>query len=289
MATVVGLYTGNEACVVASLSANRSEATLQNYVGTLVQDALMALPLRADSFDQVLAQCWLRMLDGYRHSRFDAVALWKRIADVRGRRGTHFFRDFEFNDQRLLVGNSSAPPTHRTAMEPRMLTAAMSESAVCWLPTQSRGETFVLDVHRLDADMAELSVRADDRRLSRETVEAFLIGVERLLVDASCRDVPISEVPAVTGIRAVPRGPEWVLVDSCWIDLTEVRRLMLDVPGVRDAEVVVVRSPAPRLHGRAVVTSVELTPGRLRESCAARLAGRPAAMVPHVCTVVSSG
>ncbi|GLL02141.1 hypothetical protein GCM10017581_038830 [Dactylosporangium matsuzakiense] len=272
MAALVGLYTGNDTCVVASLSGNRSEPRLQDYVGTLVQDALMELPVRGETFDELVRRCWPAILDAYRHGRFDAAELWRRVGGVGERRGTHFFRDFAFNDQRDDAGSDGA--------------ATAGESALRWLDTQSQGETFVFDVHRLDEDVAEVSLRADGRLLPRELVEALLTGMERLIVDAATRDVPMPEVPAVTGIRPLRRGPEWLMIDSCWVDVTEVRQLLLDLPGVLDAEIATVPSGAPELHARVVVASAGPTPASLREACLARLPDRPAAMVPSRYTVV---
>jgi hypothetical protein len=63
----------------------------------------------------------------------------------------------------------------------------------------------------------------DTAWITREETEAWLLGVERLLVRAAFADVPpapgsgASTLAAAVGIAPVERGPDWVRRGPDWV------------------------------------------------------------------------
>jgi hypothetical protein len=114
---------------------------------------------------------------------------------------------------------------------------------------------------------AELSFWVDTHYVPRLEARMLLESLERLLVSAAQRDVPLP-----LDIRPVDRGPEWVRVGPSWIDLRSCQALVDHVLGAGVAEV--------RSENGNVVAHVPEPTDELRAACVAALSSFDAAMVP---------
>ena len=108
--------------------------------------------------------------------------------------------------------------------------------------------------------------------------------MERVLLAAAAGDPdPGDPDPAgPPGLSTVERGPDWRYVDSCWVDLAEVRRLVADAlpafhSGVFCDDGALVAFLAPHLD-----------PARAHEACMAMLPGRETAMAPQRYVICAS-
>ena len=264
VSAIVGRYTGQPDCVVTAVAGNRLAPELRGYVGPLAQDALIAFDLGGGSFDALVRRAWAASLKAYRHSRFDAVDLW-RVIDATGHaRGSSFARDFVFND---LSGY--APAGSR----------AGADTEFGWLPAADLPARFVCYVNRLDDTDAELVLWADVRRITPARLELAARGAERVLVAAAAGE---PDPVGLAGLSTVERGPDWRRLDSCWVDLAEVRRLVGDA--------------LPAFHRGVFCDDGGLTaflapgpdPARAHEACMAALPGRETAMAPQRYVVCAS-
>jgi hypothetical protein len=120
-----------------------------------------------------------------------------------------------------------------------------------------------------------LSVWADQSRFPAAEVEDFLFAVERLLVAAERRNVPARDISDLTG-RPVLRDASWRWIDSCWVELPAVQRLLDDVaaslPGIDAAQVFYARDIASTQKAESLVAYVsaaddKITPEILHAQC----------------------
>src|SRR5258708_29545506 len=72
VATLLGLRTVNDRCLITALCANRFAPASRDYVGTIAQDALIAADLTAETFDGIIQATRTAALAAYYHSHYDA-------------------------------------------------------------------------------------------------------------------------------------------------------------------------------------------------------------------------
>jgi hypothetical protein len=199
---------------------------LAEYVGNLAQDSLIALDIDADgTFDALVARAAQAVMTANAHGSYDPRVLEAVHDEVGFARGVVFARDFVVND--LSVHLSPSPDE-----EP------VSETTVVWMPADQIPEVLLCVTARVEGELIH-TFTGDPARVTAQESEALVRGVERLLLAAMERDVPISELPRVCGTEPVRRGPQWANVDSCWIELPAVRALVQDATTASVVEVFV--------------------------------------------------
>ncbi|MET9675418.1 condensation domain-containing protein [Streptomyces sp. NPDC006482] len=282
--------TGQDACVAAVPTSNRYTPRLVRSVNTLSQDALLSLDVRVPTFDALLRTAWGAALNSYRHSQFDAVALWEMIGRTTFERGSHFARDVVFNDV------SSLPPSLPSTLD----AAARGENAPRPDLEISRGPGQVLParvltfVHEIDP-LLRLGMWVDPALFPHDEAEGFLVGLVRLLEAAAVADVPLAALTEVTGVRPVERGADWERVDGCWVSPPCVAATL---SRVLDGLPVHVTSDAPRTGGSAEGDAEHgltafiasggspLTPEGAHAALMDALPGRPGVLAPRRYVIV---
>ena len=288
VATLLGLRTVNDRCLITALCANRFDRASRDYVGTIAQDALIAADLTAETFDGIIQAARTAALTAYYYSQYDAESLWQMIDRVNEDRGTEFHRDCVLNDLngaavQVQTGHAGSLPEEGDAEN------AMRDTRLVWADAGPRPLLFYFEVFGLTRHDVSLSVWADQSRFPAAEVEDFLFAVERLLVAAERRDVPARDIGELVGISPVLRDASWQRIDSCWVELPAVQQLLDDVvasvPGIDAAQVFCTRDVAGTRTAESLVAYVsasgsEITPQTLHTQCLQRLAGRPTAMTP---------
>ncbi|MFE6067746.1 DUF6271 family protein [Streptomyces sp. NPDC056525] len=214
---LVAHRTDQHACVAAVPTSNRYHPRLARSVNTLSQDALLSLDVRVPTFDALLKKAWGAALNAYRHSQFDAVALWEMIGRTTHERGSRFARDVVFNDVSTLP-STVATVTSATGEDAAAATADAAtglDLELSWGPDQVLPTRVLTFVHATEP-LLHLSTWVDPALFKRDEAEAFLIGLVRLLEAAATDDVPLASLTEVTGVRPVERGPRWCRVDGSW-------------------------------------------------------------------------
>ena len=275
VSAVVGHYTGQDDCVVVAVAGNRQTPELRGYVGPLAQDALITFGLARAPFDSFVRRVWAASLNGYRHSQFDGVGLWRVLDEVGEARGTKFARDLVFNDLSGFGPGTVAAPSE---VSPDDLAAAVSDTELAWLPAAPLPVRLVCYVNRLDAGHAELVVWADVRRIAADRLAQAVRGIERLLVEAATRSVDLAEVGEISGLAAVTRGTGWHRIDSCWVELAQARRLVAEALPAYQSNVFF---QGDALHAYVAGGGRPVTPRDAHRACVAALPGRDGAMAPH--------
>ena len=93
--------------------------------------------------------------------------------------------------------------------------------------------------------------------------------------------MPLDELGKLTGLKAADRGAGWYRVDSSWVDIAGVRRLVADALGDRPGHVTIV--PDSRLgHRIECYVSGEGDLHLLHDACVNALPNHPTAIAPHL-------
>ncbi|MFE9255263.1 condensation domain-containing protein [Streptomyces sp. NPDC006879] len=268
---------GQSSCVLAVPTSNRFLPQLARSVNTVSQDALLCLDVGVPSFDALLSKAWGAALNAYRHSRFDALALWEMIGRVTFERGSHFARDVVFNDVSTLPASlttTAAPPG-----------AAAAELDLSWGPEQVLPTRVLVFVYQTDPQL-HLGMWADPALFSRQEAEDLLTGLVRLLEAAGADDVPSTSLTEVSGIRPVERGPYWQQVDGCWTSPPAVAAVLRRVLGGLPVHVTTEGPATGGPSGTGLTAFIatgdrRLTPAGAHAALMEALPGQPGLLAPR--------
>ncbi|MGW0201266.1 condensation domain-containing protein [Nonomuraea sp. NPDC003201] len=264
---VLSQRTGHCAGDFLTLSSNRYDSRSADYLGTLVQSAPMRVDLESMSFDKCVHQAWLATVKAGRHGIYDIEKRSQIAAQAEHRRGVRFCFEPLFNN--LVVGRIDSQPPE-----------APAESTLTWTPMV---ETDVMLRFDLFAAEETLRLRLWTGHLDRvpgDELERILLAIENLLLSAASEDLSRPRMDEVTGLGPLPRDGDWLLVDSCWIQVGEVQRLLDEVLTPLPARVF------PEVRGEPLVAFLARGP-RVRSAeeahalCMEGLRRRPTAMTPR--------
>ncbi|MDY0813719.1 condensation domain-containing protein [Kitasatospora purpeofusca] len=262
--------------VISALSANRQRSALADHIGTLAQDALIALevgPSAADDdlddLDALIGRTKVASFTGYWHSTLNADKVWQLVEDVAERRGARFARQIVVNDLSLAIPEalSDARP------------APTADPEVQWLPDQPLPVRLMLNILRT-AGSLEVALLACPEVLERADAERFARAVPAVLAAAAEGPLPLAGLAALSGLSPATRTGDWQRIGADWIDLAAVRALVTDALGAR-ATAVDLGYQEGRLTARIATADQGLTPAAAHRAVVSTLPGRETAMAPH--------
>ncbi|MFF7454389.1 condensation domain-containing protein [Kitasatospora sp. NPDC008115] len=255
--------------VISALSANRQRAALADHIGTLAQDALIALDTAVDDLDALIGRTKSASFSGYWHSTLNADKVWQLVEDVAERRGARFTRQVVVNDLSLSIPEalSDARPGPTTDPEAQ------------WLPDQPLPVRLMMNILRTTG-MLEFVLLACPQVLGRDDTERLARAVPAVLAAAADRPLPLTALAALSGVRPGTRTGDWHRVGADWIDLGAVRALLADALGPAAAAIDLTRTE-DGVTARIATTDPGLTPAAAHRAVIAALPGRATAMAPH--------
>ncbi|MGV9269742.1 condensation domain-containing protein [Kitasatospora sp. NPDC003701] len=265
-AALVARRAGRTGLVVSALSANRQRAVMADHIGTLAQDALLALDTDAGDLDELIGRAKAASLAGYWHSTLQAGKVWQLIEDLAHLRGSRFARHVVVNDLSLTI------PEAMSDARP----APTSDPELTWLPDQPVAVRVMLNILRTSGSL-EFALVACPQVLDREQTGRFARAVPAVLEAAARGPVPLAGLPGLTGLGGAVREGEWRLIDNSWVDLVAVRALVTDVLGAATR----VEFDDGRLVARIATADPELTPLVAHRAVVGALPGRDTAMAPQ--------
>jgi hypothetical protein len=223
LSAVLSVRTGQPRCVLSSPAGNRSERRLQEYVGTISTNTLLSVNTDVAGFDELVHRAARATMISGRAALADIAARQRLIREVEYDRGITYFRSCVFNDA------TSYEPEPEPAAEPGNVAEvrkALERTELRVADSPGVGEVLLLVVlMQVDEELVLAAITSDASRVAWADIESLLRGVESLLVGAASDDVSLSRVSEITGVRPPARDEDWLLVDYCWIQLSEVRRL----------------------------------------------------------------
>ncbi|WP_158839814.1 hypothetical protein [Saccharothrix deserti] len=274
---VLAQRTGYRELVFPLLSANRFERRLTNYVGTLAQGSLVTVEVGDRSFDALVKHTWTSVLEASRHARYDGAERAGMGDRIEYERGLRFLYAPLFNS---LVPESWSGFNAGVSYRPEQISAELRRTELRWRPVHRNGTPVRFGLNQVDDRVLLDLWSADTGLVPRAEMESLLLAVERLLVGAAHSDLDAGRIRELVGLEPIARTPDSVLVDSCWVDLTEVQHLLDEALAPAVARIF------PSADGRALVaylvaTSSVHTPEQAHARCMAALANHPTALTPR--------
>jgi hypothetical protein len=259
------------------LSSNRFERHLVNYVGSLTQGTIAAIEIAERSFDELAGHTWTKVVEASRHSRYDAAKRAAMDELTEHERGLRFNQDPLFNS---LVPESWSGLTAGVGFQPEQIDVALARTELRWRPMPVNRTPLRFSLTQID-DCLRLDVwSADTGLVPRAELESVLLAAERLLVAAAHGDVPASRMAEIIGLEPFAGTPDRLLVDSCWVGVADVQRLVDDAVAPAAARVFASAGGRP-LVAHVTATDTIRTPEQAHARCMAALAAHPTAITPR--------
>ena len=277
--TMIGWRTSHDTCVLPVLASNRYQRQLRDYVGSLVQDGITVIDVRAESLDEVVHRAAAAVLRANHNSLIEVKALERTMRQAEHTRGITWNRYCTFNDisEFQIPANAAGAADAADATDPADPAAAeraLDQTRFAQMPAPGKEEQLLLLLlNQVEGELIMGATCRDANRVPLAELETLLRGIESLLVAAARGDVELSRLAEVTGVQPVSRDAGWVRVGPSWAELAEVQRLVEDALRVPAAAFAV---PGP--DGHALVAYLAAgggidTPEKAHAACLTTLAG----------------
>ena len=271
---VLAQRTGYRDLLFPALSNNRFQPRLTHYVGTLAQGCLTALELTGRGFDALVRHTWTAVLESCRHGRYDAFLRVEMARRIEHDRGVRFNYEPLFNS---VVAETGVP---NRVSPPATIEKARRSTSVSSRPMPASSSPLRFDLCQAD-DVLRLDLwTGDTGRVSSDELRSLLLAVENLLVAAAAGDLNADQIREAVRLEPIARGPGWSLIDSCWVELAEVQRVLDKAFGPNTSRVFVEADGRPLVAYLAESGSVR-DPAQAHARCMAALAGHPTAIAPR--------
>jgi hypothetical protein len=287
--TMIGWRTGHDTCVLPVLASNRYQRRLRAYVGSLVQDGITVIDVRAEGLDEVVQRAAAAVLRANHNSLVEVKALERAVRQAEHTRGITWNRHCTFNDisefpipasgptgagAAAAVDAAGAADAAAVAADPAAAERALDQTRFSRLPAPGEEEQLLLLLlQQVDGELIMGATSRDANRVPLAELETLLRGIESLLVAAARGDVALSRLAEVTGVRPVSRDAGWVRVGPSWVERAEVQRLVEDALRVPAAAFAV---PGPDGHSLVAYLAAGGgidTPEQAHAACLTTLAG----------------
>lgn len=276
---VLSHRTGSRELVLPTLSANRFEPYLRQHVGSLAQLALITLTIGDTTLDRLVRQAWAAVVDASRHGRYDVDRQRAVAGRIEHERGIVFDCEPLFNNLVIESGPAAGRAT-APAPAPGELDAARRATQLRRQPMPVGTTLIRFDLYGTDGQLRLGCWSSDTCRISADETEALLLAVENLLITAASGDLDARGIRGAIPLDPVQRGPGWLFVDGCWVEVTEVQRLLGDALASTGARAFTAVHGVP-LAARLARTEAVRTPEDAHAACMAALSAYPTAMAPQ--------
>lgn len=271
---VLAHRTGYRDLLFPTLSSNRFEPRLAGYVGTLAQGGLTALETTGSGFDALVRHAWTAVLETCRHARYDAFHRVEMAQRIEHDRGVRFNYEPLFNSVAAETGGPIRVST------PAVIERARRSTSVTWRQMPAGSSPLRFDLCQADKVLRLDLWTGDTGRVGSDELRSLLLAVEDLLVAAAAGDLSAEEIREAVRLEPITRGPGWLLVDSCWVELAEVQ-LVLDKAFGPDMARVFAEADGRQLVAYLAESGSVRTPEQAHARCMAALAGHPTAIAPR--------
>ncbi|MEU1601788.1 condensation domain-containing protein [Micromonospora matsumotoense] len=270
VATLLSWWTDTDLAVLEALYSNRAQPRMQHFVGSIAQSALVPFT-PASSFHETLRRTHLAIFHAYQYAYFDATAVEESVQSIGSQRGCQRHRDLVVNDMSTTRGGvfdgRAGVPVRGTEVDSGLDATTTDPVRLTILHTRP---TVVVGLTH------------DVRHVTTDEAAALLWSMERVLLTAAERDIDLAELGELVGLDRVVRGPEWVEIDSAWIDVDASEQVLRAAAGDPTARIFLRVGPAGTrsLVGYAAPADPRVGPRELHAAVMAALGGRHGAMAP---------
>jgi hypothetical protein len=259
------------------LSSYRFERHLVDYVGSLAQSSIVTIEIGGRSFDELAGHTWMRAAEASRRGRYDTAKQGATDRLAEHERGLRFNPDPLFNS---LVPESWSGLTAGVGFRPEEIDVALARTELRWRPMPVNTTPIRFTLNQIDGSLRLDLWSGDTGLVPRAELESVLLAVERLLAAAAHGDVPYARMPEIIGLEPIASTPDRILVDSCWVDVADVQRLVDDAVAPAVARVFASAGGRPLVACLTATDDIR-TPEQAHARCMTALAHHPTAMTPR--------
>jgi hypothetical protein len=263
--------------VLPLVSSNRFERHLVNYVGALSQGTIATIETGAGSFDELVRHTWTTVMEANRLARYDGAKRDSADDLIRHERGLRFNYDPVFND---VVAESWSGLTAHVGFQPEEINNALARTELRWRPMPVNAAPFRFSLSQVDGCLRLDAWSGDTGLLPRAELESLLLAIERLLTAAAHGDLTDAQLPALIGLEPIPATPDRILIDHCWVHVTDVQHLLDQALAPAVARVYASAANRP-LVAYLTATDTTRTPAQAHAQCLAALQHHPTAITPR--------
>ncbi|MER5262036.1 hypothetical protein ABTZ99_08150 [Actinosynnema sp. NPDC002837] len=274
---VLAHRTGDEEIVLPLMSGNRFDRHLLDYVGSLAQGTIASVGVAGRDFDALVAHTWTAVLEASRHARYDAAERARLDERIAHERGLLFRYEPLFNNLAPEPGPGTSPGALPGTDE---LRAALAHTELRWRPVQRNAKPVRFNLNQLDERLVLDLWVEDDGVVPRQEAESLLLAFERVLVAAAHEDLTTARMHDLIGLPTAERSANWLLLDSCRVDLRQVQSLLDDALAPAVTRVFAEANGHP-LVAYVTITDQVSTPEQAHARCMAALPDHPAVLTPR--------
>jgi Condensation domain len=194
---------GQTSCVLKVIVGNRFDRDTRGLVAPMAQEGLLVADYPAGTVADAARATSKAARAAYFYGYYDPAAVGDLLAAVAAQRGAEFDLTMFFNDQSAFLDDPFGPePAAAVAQIPEAeARELLPDTVIAPAGTmQAHGPTVFLKAQS-GTDICALQLMADTARLPVPTIAAVLRGIETIVFEAAYRDVAVTEIPALTGLR----------------------------------------------------------------------------------------
>ncbi|MFH8359835.1 condensation domain-containing protein [Streptomyces anulatus] len=279
VALVLATATGHRTAVFKTVLGNRSYPGLERLVSNALSNGVVPVEIGEVAFGELVSAVGRVTMGNLMRSQCDPVERDAVTARVSLERGVHLDLSVFFNDIRDITGGRE--PDVRPEADLGDLSASTRTS---WVGEWDRQDAKFFFHTRSVGDCDHVYAMVDTAFLPSASVEPLLRGIERVAVRVADADRPVRELRELLGTHgpvAPVRGPDWLLVDHCWVRLADVRATLAAALPKWPSEVVVAEGEdGPALTAHVACDDPAVGPEELHRAVVAALPDFPAAVAP---------
>ncbi|MBT2896408.1 condensation domain-containing protein [Streptomyces sp. McG3] len=279
VALVLATATGHRTAVFKTVLGNRAFPGLERLVSNTLSNGVVPVEIEDVAFAELVGSVGRVTMGNLLRSQCDPTERDAVTARVSHERGVHMDLSVFFNDTRDITGGRE--PRVRPEADLEALSATTRTS---WVGEWERQDAKFFFHTRTVGDCDHVYAMVDTAFLPSASVDHLLRGIERVAVRAADTDRPVRELRELLGTHGPVgpvRGPDWLLVDHCWVRLADVRAALAAALPDWPSEVVVAEGEdGPALTAHVACADSSAGPEELHRAVVAVLRDFPAAIAP---------
>ncbi|MFI9644302.1 condensation domain-containing protein [Micromonospora sp. NPDC051925] len=202
-AAVLGAYTGHDTVALQLIAVNRHDERTRRLVAPMVENALFALDVGDDTFEQTVRRTFLTGMNAYRHAQYDPSAVDEILDEARKRSNGALNLGCFFNDKRMHDRWENLPETD---VGPDGLRALLSRTRVTFVGSWERQDaTFFLHTGYAP-DTCLLYLLADTELIPRNDIDLLLRAFETLLVDSATGTLDLADFRSTRAATSIEKN-----------------------------------------------------------------------------------
>lgn len=288
VALVLATTTGHRTAVFKTVLGNRAFPGLERLVGNALSNGVVPVEIGDVPFAELVSAVGRVTMGNLLRSQCDPTERDAVTASVSLERGVHVDLSVFFNDTRDITGERK--PDVRPEVDLEALSALTRTS---WVGEWDRQDAKFFFHTRSVGDCDHVYAMVDTAFLPSASVEPLLRGIERVAVRVAAEDRPVRELRELLGAHgpvAPVRGPDWLLVDHCWVRLEDVRATLAAALPTWPSEVVVTEGEdGPALTAHVACDDPTVGQEELHRAVVAALPDFPAAVAPSRYVITPPG